>query len=184
MVLFSFVGVVAWIFRGAIAVRVMSFALEANLQADPLGDLEDGLHVTLCGAGGPLPGATRSGPCVAIVAGQKLYMVDAGSGAPRNLIAVGLQPPLVKAVFLTHFHSDHIDGLGELGVLRWAGGSHRRPLPVYGAEGVEEVLEGRVTQMEEVRVVDDASAVDIVEANFVYAGEGHGSPQEAMSNST
>jgi ribonuclease Z len=142
MVLFSFVGVVAWIFRGAIAVRVMSVALEANMQADPFGDLEDGLHVTLCGAGGPLPGATRSGPCVAIVAGQKLYMVDAGSGAPRNLIAVGLQPPLVEAVFLTHFHSDHIDGLGELGVLRWAGGSHRRPLPVYGAEGVEEVVNG------------------------------------------
>jgi ribonuclease Z len=112
------------------------------MAADPIGALPDGLHVTLCGAGGPLPDRTRSGPCVAIVAGDSLYLVDAGSGAARNLIAVGYRPGLVEEVFLTHFHSDHIDGLGELGMLRWTGGSHRLPLPVHGAEGVSEVTQG------------------------------------------
>jgi ribonuclease Z len=58
------------------------------------------------------------------------------------LIRVGFQPFLVEAVFLTHFHSDHIDGLGELGLLRWTAGSHRLPLPLYGAEGVNEVVQG------------------------------------------
>ena len=60
----------------------------------------------------------------------------------RNLAAQGLQPGLVDAVFLTHFHSDHIGGLGELGVMRWAGGSYTTPLPVYGAEGIREVTNG------------------------------------------
>ena len=45
-------------------------------------------------------------------------------------------------MFLTHYHSDHIDGLGELGLLRWVGGSHRDPLPLYGPEGLLDVAEG------------------------------------------
>lgn len=135
-------GVVAWFFRGPIALRVMRIALQANLAADSIAALPDGLHVTLCGAGGPLPDPDRSGPCLAIVAGKSLYLVDAGSGAARNMIAVGYQPPQVDGVFLTHYHSDHIDGLGELGLLRWTAGSHRLPLPLYGAEGIEGIAQG------------------------------------------
>ena len=142
MMLIALIGVVGWLFQGPIAMRVMSRVLAANLAADPIGDLADGLHVTLCGAGGPLPDPVRSGPCVAIVAGETLYVVDAGSGAARNLTRQGLSPGLVEAVFLTHFHSDHIDGLGELGMLRWAQGGHRRPLTLYGADGVSEIAQG------------------------------------------
>ncbi|MFP6656274.1 MAG: MBL fold metallo-hydrolase [Myxococcota bacterium] len=128
--------------RGPIALRVMRVALEANMAADPIGELPDGLHVTLCGAGGPLADTERSGPCLAIVAGRSLYLVDAGSGAARNLIKVGYQPFQVEGVFLTHFHSDHIDGLGELGMLRWVARSHSQPLPLYGPEGIDEISEG------------------------------------------
>jgi len=135
-------GLIGWFLRGPISLRVMRKALEANMTADKIAELPDGLHVTLCGAGGPLPDRLRSAPCVAIVAGDSLYLVDAGSGAARNLIAVGYQPSDVEAVFLTHFHSDHIDGLGELGMMRWIAGSHRLPLPLVGAEGVREIVQG------------------------------------------
>ncbi|HPG26993.1 MAG: MBL fold metallo-hydrolase [Spirochaetaceae bacterium] len=127
---------------GRTAMRVMSRAVESNLRADAVGALPDGLHVTLCGAGGPLPDPKRSAPCTAIVAGDRLFLVDAGSGAARNLAAVGYQAPRVDGVFLTHFHSDHIDGLGELALLRWTGGSHADKLPLYGPEGVAEIAEG------------------------------------------
>lgn len=146
LVLISFlvlgIALIGWVFRGPISLRVMRAALEVNMVADRIGELPDGLHVTLCGAGGPLPDSLRSGPCVAIVAGESLYLVDAGSGAARNLTAIGYPPLRVEGVFLTHFHSDHIDGLGELGLLRWTAGSHRLPLPVYGAEGVREITQG------------------------------------------
>jgi ribonuclease Z len=142
LVLVAAAMVVAWFFRGAIAVRVVGNVVERNLLADPIGELPDGLHVTLCGAGGPFPDPDRSAPCVAIVAGSSLYLVDSGSGASRNLTRVGFQPGQVDAVFLTHFHSDHIDGLGELGIMRWTGGSHRLPLSIYGAEGVSEIVQG------------------------------------------
>lgn len=112
------------------------------MRADLPAELLDGLHVLLCGAGGPLPDPKRSAPCVAIIAGESVVMIDSGDGAARNLTRFGLRPGQVEAVFLTHFHSDHIDGLGEVATLRWAGTGWMTPLPVYGPEGVERVVGG------------------------------------------
>ena len=104
--------------------------------------LEDGLHVALCGAGGPMPSPRASGPCVVVVAGDQLFLVDAGANGPRNFARLGYPLGGIDAVFLTHFHSDHIDGLGELATLRWATGDDLTPLTVYGPEGVEGVIAG------------------------------------------
>jgi ribonuclease Z len=128
--------------RGPIALRLMERALARNLAADPLAALPDGLHLLLCGAGGPLPDPARSGPCAAVIAGRTLVVVDAGTGGARNLQRIGFAPGLAEAVFLTHFHSDHIDGLGELALLRWTGAAREAPLPVFGPAGVEEVVAG------------------------------------------
>lgn len=136
------IGLVLSLFQGPLAMRVMRAGLESNMSRDPLAAFDDGLHAVLCGAGGPLPGGRRSAPCLAIIAGTHVFIVDAGSGAARNLVAQGLQPPLVEGVFLTHFHSDHIDGLGELGLLRWTGSGSKMPLPLFGAEGVAEIARG------------------------------------------
>lgn len=104
--------------------------------------LPDGLHVGLCGSGSPMPDATRSGPCVLVIAGQHVFIVDAGEGGPRKLTLMGVQPGLVEGVFLTHFHSDHIGGLGELLLQRWTTGSRADQLPVYGPQGVDSVVTG------------------------------------------
>src|SRR5262245_31994939 len=128
---------------GPIATRVMRTGAERAIGADEIAELPDGLHVALCGAGGPMPSANRSGPCVAVVAGRTLYVVDAGTNGARNLQSViGWPPGRISAVFLTHYHSDHIDGLGEMGLLRWVGGNHRDALPLYGPEGLSDVAEG------------------------------------------
>ncbi len=137
-----FVGIVSFAFREAIAMRVMQRVVMRNLTTSPLTELPDGLHVGLCGAGSPLPDATRSGPCVAVIAGGKLYVVDSGSGSSRVLARMRLPQGRIEAAFLTHFHSDHIDGLGELMMQRWAGGGNTEPLPVYGPPGVDRVVIG------------------------------------------
>ncbi len=129
-------------FRETIAMRLMEQVVTRNLQSTLLDELPDGLHVALCGAGSPLPDAERSGPCVAVIAGGKLYIVDSGSGASRVLARSRLPQGRIEAVFLTHFHSDHIDGLGELMLQRWVGGANHQPLPVYGPPGVERVVAG------------------------------------------
>lgn len=129
-------------YRAEVAMWAMQRALDRNFTADPLAELPDGLHLAVCGAGAPLPAAERSGPCLGVIAGDRLFVVDAGSGGARNLQRMGFSAGRVGAVFLTHFHSDHIDGLGELAMLRWTGGGHDAPLPVYGPAGVEEVVAG------------------------------------------
>jgi ribonuclease Z len=113
-----------------------------NLSGEAFREMTDGLNVVLCGAGSPLPDPTRSGPCVLVIAGSRVMVVDVGSGAVRRIGPAGIPMSRIEDVFLTHFHSDHIDGLGELMMQRWAGGSHAEPLPVHGPPGVEDVVAG------------------------------------------
>ncbi len=131
-----------FLLRGQIALFVMERALQNNMATNAIKDLEDGLHVALCGAGGPLPDPVRSGPCVAVVAGQQMFVFDAGTDGGRNLARMRWTPGHINAVLLTHFHSDHIDGLGEMALLRWINAGHKTPLPVLGPKGVELIVEG------------------------------------------
>jgi ribonuclease Z len=128
--------------RENIVSRIMEKGLEARMGENIVDELRDGLHVGLCGAGGPMPAPKASGPCVVVVAGKQLFMVDAGTDGIRNLARMGFQPGTLQAVLLTHFHSDHLDGLGEIGTIRWAAGDNTSPLPVYGPAGVNEVVKG------------------------------------------
>lgn len=104
--------------------------------------LEDGLHAVLTGTGSPIADIKRAGPSVAIQAGNKLFIVDTGDGSARNLQGAGLNIGKVDAVFITHFHSDHIGGLGETMVERWAAGGHSDQLPIYGPIGISTIVEG------------------------------------------
>lgn len=153
------IGVIAYSQRASIAQRIMSKGLETRMSADATSDFKDGLHVTLCGAGGPMPAPKASGPCVAVVAGQKFFVVDAGTDGLRNLGRMSYPIGSIQAVFLTHFHSDHIDGLGELATIRWVSAANREPLPVYGPQGVQKIVSG----------FDTAYAQDAV-----YRNEHHG----------
>ena len=130
-------------FQRPLGLLLVRRGVESGLQGQSwLDALPDGLHVGLCGSGAPLADANRAGPCVFVVAGRRVYIVDAGEGSPRKMALMGLSPARVDAILLTHFHSDHIGGLGELLLQRWAGGSHQDQTPVYGPPGVESVVSG------------------------------------------
>ncbi len=136
------IGLTVYSQRATIATRLLEKGIDNRMGADVAASFEDGLHLALCGAGGPMPAPDASGPCVAVVAGRHLFIVDAGTDGVRNLVRMGYRPGTVKAVFLTHFHSDHIDGLGELAMVRWVGAANATPLPVYGPDGVQDVVAG------------------------------------------
>ena len=172
VVLVAFVvGLIGYFMRAQIVMAIMPQLVAARMGQDLVAEQPDGLHLVLCGAGSPLPDPQRSGPCVAVIAGGQTFVVDSGSGSARVLQAVGIPLSSLEALFLTHFHSDHIDGLGELEVMRWAGGARKEPLPVYAPEGVEAIVDGinmaygpsRVSRVahhgEEVVSLDAAGAV-------------------------
>ena len=134
--------VLGYLNRAGIILQLLPNAVTNVMESDKISDLGDGMHIVLCGAGGPMPSSTRSGPCVAVIANEKMFVVDAGAGGARNLGRMRLNTGSIDGVFLTHFHSDHIDGLGQLAMMRWVTGTHTKPLPVFGPTGVTSVVEG------------------------------------------
>ncbi|MFN4025237.1 MAG: MBL fold metallo-hydrolase [Hyphomonas sp.] len=117
-------------------------AVQQNVGQDPSAALPDGLHVYLCGTGSPLPDPSRAGPCIGVLAGTRAFIFDVGAGSMRRLSRMGFPTGRTEKLYLTHLHSDHFDGLGELMVTAWVGGSRAAPLPVAGPSGVEEITAG------------------------------------------
>lgn len=142
IVIIAIIAGLAWFSRDRLGEIVFNRAVEANYGQDATAGLPDGLHVILCGTGSPLPDPDRSGPCTLVLAGKQLFLVDAGSGAGRRIGEIGVPLGRIDATLLTHFHSDHIDGLGEVLMLRWAASGRKQPMPVYGPQGVERVVSG------------------------------------------
>ena len=112
------------------------------LASSPIEDLPDGIHVGFAGTGAPMPDVTRAGSSVVVLAGEHQFIVDSGPGSTVNLEAMKVPLEETEAVLLTHHHSDHIAGLGELMLKTWTNGARTEPLPVMGPEGVETVVEG------------------------------------------
>ena len=143
--------VAAYAFREPLSLAVASKVALKRIATDALTGLPDGLHVGLCGAGSPFPDDKRSGPCTLVVAGKHLFVFDAGSGSVRNIAKMGFVHGRIEAIFLTHFHSDHIDGLGELMLQRWVSTGNAVPVPVYGPAGVDTVVDGLMQAYEQDR---------------------------------
>lgn len=134
--------VLAFVFRAPLSTAIAQRVAKQRMATDVLKELPDGLHVGLCGAGSPMPDDRRMGPCTLVVAGKRLFVFDTGNGSTRNIGKMGFVHGHIEAIFLTHFHSDHIDGLGELLMQRWVSTGNKQPVPLYGPNGVEKVVNG------------------------------------------
>ena len=132
-----------WIFgQRWIGERVFDNAVAQRVGVDRTAELPDGLHVFVCGSGSPMPDANRAGPCIAVLAGRDGYIFDVGSGSDRKLGAMGFPMDRLQGTFLTHLHSDHFDGLGALMLQARMAGGRDEPLPVYGPEGTDRLVDG------------------------------------------
>ena len=99
--------------------------------------------VTLLGTGDPIPRIDRFGPATLVeVAGQEL-LFDVGRGAAQRLVQMNIALSAVDAVFLTHFHHDHLVGLPDIWMTGWLPGPFGRrvvPFEVWGPTGTASLL--------------------------------------------
>ncbi|MBN1994801.1 MAG: MBL fold metallo-hydrolase [Anaerolineae bacterium] len=80
------------------------------------------------------PTRRRFAPAYALTAAGKLFLLDCGAPVSTLLYRYNLDPADVQAVFLSHWHMDHIAGLGlfltQNHLLKRPG-----PLNIYGPRG-------------------------------------------------
>lgn len=77
----------------------------------------------------------RFGPSILVEAGGELFMFDTGRGCLQRLQQLGHEYRDVRAVFLTHLHSDHIVGLPDFWLTGWIVSRAQRPLTLFGPVG-------------------------------------------------
>jgi ribonuclease BN (tRNA processing enzyme) len=100
----------------------------------------DSTVIVMLGTGTPRPQPEVWGPATAVLAGDRVFLVDAGVGVERRLAGAGLPVNGVTAVFITHLHSDHVLGLADLIFTSWVMG-RARPFPAYGPPGLARMTE-------------------------------------------
>ena len=102
-------------------------------------------RITLLGTGSPSPRPNRYGPATLVEAGSKILLFDAGRGASLRIWQLGIPLRDLDAVFVTHFHHDHISGLADLWLTGWLPppfGQRQHALQVLGPTGVKDVTDG------------------------------------------
>ena len=99
------------------------------------------LEVTITGVqGGPPVFAGQAGAGTLVTYGTEenkcrdvLMQFDTGRGTTQQLSKIGVPVGRLSAVFLTHLHSDHTEGLIDMAQLRWHFGSEGPKLPLVCA---------------------------------------------------
>ena len=106
------------------------------------GLIRDGkMHIFMIGTGNPEfeMENVRKPACIAIIADGEFVLIDAGEGAIQNIGAFGLPYHLLDKVFMTHWHSDHFAGLGQVINASWIHG-RKTPVTVFGPFGVTKIV--------------------------------------------
>ena len=159
---------------------LLAQAVGAQVVTQPLN--EPGARVVLLGtAGGPSAKPARAQPANAVIVNDDIYIVDAGDGIVRQLALGGYPLSKVKAVFITHNHSDHVAGYGPLLLRAWLSG-RREPIATFGPPPLERMTADYLRHMRwdiDLRVADAGripldpliDANNIEEVGLIYQDE-------------
>ncbi|OGS54026.1 MAG: hypothetical protein A2Y20_09945 [Firmicutes bacterium GWF2_51_9] len=100
----------------------------------------DEITVVLVGTAGPMNPDIAQNSTAVFVNGQFL-LFDAGDYAQKRMEQFNLPSESLDAIFLTHFHNDHIADLGEVMQRSYMIG-REKDLVVYGPTGTEDIVTG------------------------------------------
>lgn len=123
------------------------------------------MKLTVIGSGSTVPYPTRTSSGYWLETGGGNILLDCSASVPSRMAALGLDWPNLDAIWISHFHMDHIGGIGPL----LAGTKHalqmktrEKPLRIFGPSGVQKLIDG-FSDVNHYRLLDQPFAVEIAE---------------------
>ena len=136
------------------------------------------MTVTLLGTGSPIPSADRYGNSTLVEIPGLRLVFDLGRGAPIRLWQKQIPLGTINAHFLTHLHSDHVNGLPDLWMSGWIQtpfGSRKTPFLIYGPSGTEKMMANLWEAFSEdrrIRLADEMNPIEGVQIEAHDVGPG------------
>ena len=106
------------------------------------------MQVIILGSGSPLPDPARAGPSTLVRTEAGDLLFDCGRGVLMRAAAAGSGAGVIRALFLTHLHSDHISDLNDIFTTRWVLSFAPSPLTVVGPVGTAALLQATEKMLE------------------------------------
>lgn len=106
-----------------------------------------------------------SGNCIAVRSSDSTILVDAGvakTKIEKRLLEVGIRPDSIKAIFVTHAHSDHVKGLPL---------ANKYKVPVYASEGEWKLINSVDDELK--RFIAPGNGIDFHDVFYIEAFRTH-----------
>jgi len=102
------------------------------------------MKLTILGSGTSVPHPERASPAHWLETANGTLLLDISADAPHRMAQESLDWPNLDAIWISHFHLDHMGGLPAfLFGTKWAPQIQNRtkPLRIFGADGLRAILE-------------------------------------------
>jgi ribonuclease BN (tRNA processing enzyme) len=123
------------------------------------------MKLTILGSGTSVPHAQRATPAHWLETSKGSVLLDAGAAAAHRMAQEQLDWPNLDAIWISHFHLDHLGGLTPfLFGTKWAPQTQNRikPLRIFGGQGLRELVEA-VDHSNDYGLLEQPFPIEIVE---------------------
>lgn len=106
------------------------------------------MQTVILGSGVPFPDPERAGASTLVRTSAGDLLFDCGRAVLMRAAAAGASAAALRAVFLTHLHSDHITDFNDVVTTRWIMSLQANPLPVFGPGGTATLVQATEAMLE------------------------------------
>lgn len=125
------------------------------------------MKLTILGSGTSVPHAHRASPAHWLETSKGTVALDFGADALHRMAQENLEWTKLDAIWISHFHLDHIGGLTPfLFGIKWAPQIQNRtqPLRIFGPHGLSQIVNA-VNESNNYRLFEQPFAIEIVEVS-------------------
>lgn len=101
-------------------------------------------EITILGSSGSTPAKERHMPCVALRHEGDVFLFDCGEGTQMQMLNYGINAYRVRAIFVSHAHSDHVIGIAGL-VRTLALNNRKEDLSIFVPKGQERTIKNLIS---------------------------------------